>query len=267
MLAAGSLRAIQGWEASAEQLRTITKQTRQHKLSTVADSVDSAVLDNKTLVASEQSLKGRDDSAEVRLIPGVVHRPLGIQNIVQGNEVLGLVHSTTAHTSELLHVGTNTKQQTQVHTQGSDIGTSLAAHPEDTQVAVIVKLNQLALVDGSDTQLSLDGGNQRRALEQGTGEGLEGAGELGLAARQLVMETDDGNVLLSGSLLGLDQSSRSIDTDNQTSRDLGVEGAAVTGLLSSDMAFVSSMIQFQIRNWNSNQLRLGCRRARTEEFA
>lgn len=147
-------------------------------------------------------------------------------------------------------MGADTEQQTQVHTQGSDIGTSLAAHPEHTQVAVIVKLNQLALVDGSDTQLSLDGGNQRRALEKGTGEGLEGAGELGLAARQLVVETNDGNVLLSGSLLGLDQSSGSIDTDNQTSRDLGVEGTAVAGLLNANgrapqMAFVSSMIRFQ----------------------
>lgn len=234
LLALGPLTIAKGSEAFAKQLHTITQETRQHKLSTVADGVDSAVLDNETLVASEQSLEGCNDSAEVSLIPGVVHRPLGVQNIVQGNEMLGLVHSTTAHTSELLHVGTNTKQQTQVHTQGSDIGTGLAAHPEHTQVAVIVKLNQLALVDGSDTQLSLDGGNQRRALEQGTGEGLEGAGELGLAARQLVMETNDGNVLLSGSLLGLDQSSRSIDTDNQTSRDLGVEGTAVTGLLNSN---------------------------------
>lgn len=160
-------------------------------------------------------------------------------------------------------MGTDTKQQTQVHAQGSDIGTSLAAHPEHTQVAVIVKLNQLALVDGSDTQLSLDGGNQRRALEQGTGEGLEGAGELGLAARQLVVETNDGNVLLSGSLLGLDQASRAIDTDNQTSRDLGVEGTAVTGLLNANgcaphMAIVSSMIQFQhwYLEFQSIQIRL-----------
>jgi hypothetical protein len=146
-------------------------------------------------------------------------------------------------------VGTNTQQKTQVHAQSSNIGTSLAAHPEDTQVAVIVKLNQLALVDGSDTQLSLDGRDQRRALEQGTGEGLEGSGELGLAARQLVMETNDGNILLSSSLLGLDQSSRSVDADNQTSRDLGVEGTTVTGLLNTNdfapqMAFVSSMIHF-----------------------
>jgi hypothetical protein len=244
------LKIVKAIKAIARQLHTITQETGQHKLSTVADSVDSAVLDNETLVASEQSLEGSNDSAEVGLVPGVVHSPLSIQNIVEGNEVLGLVHGTRAHTSELLHVGTDTKQQTQVHAQGSDIGTSLAAHPEDTQVAVIVKLNQLALVDGSNTKLSLDGGNQRWALEQGTGEGLEGAGELGLAARQLVVETNDGNVLLSGSLLGLDQSSRSIDTDNQTSRDLGVKGTAVTGLLNTNgcaphMAIVSSMIQFQ----------------------
>lgn len=130
-------------------------------------------------------------------------------------------------------MGTNTQQKTQVHTQSSNVGTSLAAHPEDTQVAVIVKLNQLALVDGSDTELTLDGRNQRRALEQGASKGLEGTSELSLATRQLVVKADDGNILLSGSLLRLDQSSRSVDTDDQAARDLGIEGTTVTSLLNS----------------------------------
>lgn len=130
-------------------------------------------------------------------------------------------------------MGTNTQQKTQVHTQGSNVGTGLAAHPEDTQVAVIVKLNQLALVDSSDTELTLDGRNQRRALEQGASKGLEGTSELSLATRQLVVKADDGNILLSGSLLGLDQSSRSVDTDDQAARDLGIKGTTVTSLLDS----------------------------------
>ena len=66
-------------------------------------------------------------------------------------------------------------------------------------------------MDGSDTELALDGGDQGRPLEQGTGQGLEGAGELGLAAGNPVVESDDADVLLTSTLLGLDQSSGAVD--------------------------------------------------------
>lgn len=44
-------------------------------------------------------------------------------------------------------------------TESSNIGSGLTAHPEDTQVAVVVKLDDSAFVDGTDTKLTLDGGN------------------------------------------------------------------------------------------------------------
>lgn len=213
--------------------RTIAEETGKHELGTVADGVDSAVLDNKTLVRNEKSLEGRDDLAEVGLVAGVVHGPLSIQNIVQSNQLLGLVHGTGAHTTQLLHVGTDTEQQTQVHAQGTDISTSLAADPENTEVAVVVELDELALVDGSDAELALDGRDQGRTLEQSTSQGLEGAGELGLATGQLVVEADDSNIFLSGTLLRLDETGGAVNADNQTSSDLGIEGTAVAGLLNS----------------------------------
>lgn len=153
---------------------------------------------------------------------------------MQSDEILCLVHGTTAYTAQFLHVSTNTEQKTQVHAECTDIGSSLTADPEDTEVAVVVELDQLALVNGTDTQLTLDGGDQRRALEEGTGQGLEGTGELGLAARQLVVESNDGDILLSGTLLGLDQAGGTVDTDNQTTSDLGVKGSRVTGLLNTE---------------------------------
>jgi hypothetical protein len=130
-------------------------------------------------------------------------------------------------------VATDTKEETKVDAKSTDISTSLAADPEDTEVAVIVKLNQLALVDRSDTELTLDGRNKRGALEQSTGESLESAGKLSLAAGQLVMETDDGNIFLSGSLLGLDEAGGAVDADNQAASDLGIEGTTVTSLFAS----------------------------------
>lgn len=155
---------------------------------------------------------------------------------MQRDQVLVLVHSTRPHSSQLLHVRANTEQQTQVHTEGSNVRAGLAADPEDTEVAVVVKLDKLGLVDGSDTELTLDGGDQRRALEEGAGEKLKGAGELGLAAGNLVVESYDGAILLSGTLLGLDKARGAVDTDDETSCDFGVEGTAMAGLLDAQHA-------------------------------
>lgn len=47
------------------------------------------------------------------------------------------------------------------------------------------------------------------------------------------MQPDNTDILLSGSLLGLDKSCCAIDTDNQTSSNLGIESAAVSGLFDS----------------------------------
>lgn len=54
-----------------------------------------------------------------------------------------------------------------------------------------------------------------------------------MAAGQLVVETDDGNVLLSGALLGLDKTGGTVNADNQASRNLGIESTTVTSLLRS----------------------------------
>jgi hypothetical protein len=54
---------------------------------------------------------------------------------------------------------TNTQKQTQMNTQCTDIRSRLTGNPENAQMSVIVELVELAFVDGSDTQLSLDGGD------------------------------------------------------------------------------------------------------------
>jgi hypothetical protein len=130
-------------------------------------------------------------------------------------------------------VGTNTEQKTQVDTESTDIGTSLTADPENTEVALIVKLVQVALVDGTDTELALDGRNQGRALEQRTGKSLQGAAELSLATGDLVVQADDTDILLTGTLLRLDQTSSAVNADDQAASDLGVKSTAVTSLLGS----------------------------------
>jgi hypothetical protein len=209
------------------------QQTGKHELGTVADGVDRAVLNNDTLVARQETLEGRDDVAQVGLVAVVVVNPLRVENVVQSDQVLGLVHGSTPHTAQLLHVCAHTEQKTEMHAQSTDVGTGLAAHPEHAQLPLVVELVQLALVDRTDTELALDGGNKRRSLEKGTSERLEGARKLRLTSGQLVVHADDAHILLSGSLLRLDETGRAIDANDEATSDLGIKGTAVASLLHS----------------------------------
>jgi hypothetical protein len=86
-------------------------------------------------------------------------------------------------------------------------------------------------VNGSNTELALDGRNERWPLEKGTGEGLQGTCKLSFATWELVVKTNDTHVFLSSTLLGLDEAGCAIDADNKAASDLGVKSATVTGLL------------------------------------
>lgn len=218
---------------ASNKRRTKTKETRNHELRTIANGVDSAVLDDDTLVGREKALQRADDLPQVRLVTLVVIQPLRIHNVVQSDHAAVLIHGSTAHTSEFLHVRTNAKQKTKVDTQSPNVGSRFAADPENTKVSVIVEFEKLALVNGPDTKLALDGGDQRRPLEKCTSQGFQSASELGLAAGNLVMETDNANVFLSCTLLRLNQTSRTVDTDDQASCDLGVQSSTVASLLGS----------------------------------
>lgn len=152
---------------------------------------------------------------------------------MEGDHSLRLVHCSTPNTSKLLHVSANTEQKSEMHTQSTDVCSRLAAHPENTQLPLIVELVQLALVDRSDAQLSLDGRNERRSLEKGTGESLKSARKLRLSSGELLVESDNAHVLLSSTLLRFDETSGAVDAYDETSGDLGVEGSAVASLLHS----------------------------------
>lgn len=48
---------------------------------------------------------------------------------------------------------------TDVDAHGSDVCTSFAGNPEDGEVLFLIKLEKFAFINGSDSQLSLDGSN------------------------------------------------------------------------------------------------------------
>lgn len=152
---------------------------------------------------------------------------------MQSDEVLRLVHGTRAHSPQLLHMGADAKEQSHVDAKGSDVGASLTADPENTEVAVVVELDELGLVDGTDAELALDGRDQGRSLEERAGKELEDTGKLCLAAGNLVVEAHDSHVLLSSTLLGFDESRGAIDAHNQTTGDFRIESTAMAGLFNA----------------------------------
>ena len=58
-------------------------------------------------------------------------------------------------------------------TEGTDVGSGLTGDPQNTEVSLFIVLNQLELIDLSDSQFLLDSGNQRGSLETGSGKLVE----------------------------------------------------------------------------------------------
>ena len=120
-----------------------------------------------------------------------------------------------------------------MHAKGSNIGSCFATDPKHSQLAIIVEFVELAFMNSADTKLAFNGGNEWRTLEQGSRQSLECASELWLPARQLVVKANNADVFLSCALLRFYESSCTVDTDNQTSCNFGVECATVAGFLYS----------------------------------
>uniref|UniRef100_A0A0A9DQN9 Uncharacterized protein n=1 Tax=Arundo donax TaxID=35708 RepID=A0A0A9DQN9_ARUDO len=130
---------------------------------------------------------------------------------------------------------TYTKEQPKVHTECPDIGTCFAGDPEHRKVALGIMLQELALVDGPHPELALYRRDERRALEHGARERLQRAGHA-RCVRHGCVEAGDADVLLAGALLRLDEARGAVDADDEVAGDLGVERAAVAGLLGAEEA-------------------------------
>ena len=111
-----------------------------------------------------------------------------------------------------------------MNAKGPHVGSSFAAHPEDAHVASLIILNKFNLIDSSNTKLLLDSRNERWALEAGTRERVQSFLYL-LDLVNTLMELEDGNVLLSGRLLSLDQPGGIIDADDEAACHLWIQSA------------------------------------------
>ena len=91
-----------------------------------------------------------------------------------------------------------------MNAQGTNVGTGLTGNPEYTHVALFIVLDKARFVDGSHTELLLDGGDQWGSLEKSTSESINCLLKL-LYLVELCVELDDSNVLFTSGLLGLNE--------------------------------------------------------------
>ncbi|GAB7330123.1 hypothetical protein MBLNU13_g01803t1 [Cladosporium sp. NU13] len=154
----------------------------------IADGVDGAVLHNHTFGASEERLEGRDDSVDRR--PGCSpERTAELLHVIADTkeetkvDTEGTDVSTgLARNEKLLHVTADIEEEIKVDTEGPIVSTGLARNAKDGKPALVVELEDLAGVDGADTEQpprSLD--RQERAMPFFSCMALERTAELQVA--------------------------------------------------------------------------------------
>ena len=174
-----------------------------------------------------------DGVAQVALVLLLVVEVLRVEQVVHRHEVLLLAEDAGARAAQLLHVAAHAEHQPQVHAQRPDVRARLARDAEDAEVSLRVVLDQLILLDCPHAQLALDGGDERRPLEERARELVQRAPQRALTVDRVV-QPHDGNVLLARSLLRLDEARRTVDAHDEAAGDLGVERAGVAGLLDAE---------------------------------
>src|SRR5436190_12330685 len=119
-------------------------------------------------------------------------------------------------------------------TKCTNVCSGLAAHPKHGQFPVGIEFDQFAVVDGPDTELSLDGRDEWRTLENGGGQCLQSSSKLRFPAWHFVMESNHGDIFLTSSLLAFDQPGCAVNANDQTAGDFWVERARVTGFVDTE---------------------------------
>ncbi len=170
---------------------------------------------------NQQDFQGHDHTSEIALVTKFLVVPLSILNIVHGDHGLILLESARASTSELLHVGTDSQNVADVNAKGSHVGAGLTRDPEDAHVSFLIVVEELALVDGANTELLLDSRNQRRSLEDWPGQAQKSLLDL-LDLVNMLMELNDGNVLFTSGLLSLNKASCVVDAGDEAASNLRI---------------------------------------------
>ena len=113
-------------------------------------------------------------------------------------------------------MGADSEVEAKVVAESTDVGAGLAANPKNSHFLVLVDLEQLAFINGADSQLLLDGGYGRRFLKERACEMIKRTLHFS-EARRRAMQFHDTYVLLALLLLGLHQASGTVDAYHEHS--------------------------------------------------
>lgn len=93
-------------------------------------------------------------------------------------------------------MSTASKEVTNMDTKGTHVSTSFTADPENSHITVFIVLNELGLVDRSDSELLLDSRDKGRSLEASTFKCVDSFLEL-LDLVKRLMKLNDSNVFFT----------------------------------------------------------------------
>lgn len=121
-------------------------------------------------------------------------------------------------------------------TERPHVRAGFAFDPEHSETAFLVVFEHFQIVHCADTKGTFDSADNRWQLEEGAFAFLEGLVDL-LDVFDGFRDTEDCDVFFAGILLALNQSSCSVEADDETTGDFRIEGTAVTGFLDVQCAF------------------------------
>ena len=119
----------------------VPQNSGQHDFGAVADRVDGRIFHHDFLVTSQECFERLDDPSQVGLVLVVVVQPLGVQDVVHGDESFVFVLNAGTVSAKLLHLTADPEEKTEMDAEGSDVSSGFAADPEDSHVPLFVVLN------------------------------------------------------------------------------------------------------------------------------
>jgi hypothetical protein len=149
---------------------------------------------------------------------------------MHGEKLFVFVHDSGPDSPELFHGTLDSQKESEVLAKGSNVTSRLNRTPKDGQSLVFVVLEEFDLVNLPDSESLFDSRNSGWHLKNRTSQKTHGLDQC-FSRLDLRMHSQNTNVFLTGSLLGLGQSCSPVEASDQTASDLGIQGTRVTSLL------------------------------------
>uniref|UniRef100_A0A2P2KIV7 Uncharacterized protein n=1 Tax=Rhizophora mucronata TaxID=61149 RepID=A0A2P2KIV7_RHIMU len=206
------------------------QQSRNHQLGPITNCIDSRILHNQPLIASQKHLQWHNCSPQVTLILKIVINPLSIQHIMHSHHIIFLPQNSRPHPPQFLHMPTNPKNQSQMYTHSPHISPCLTRNPKDNQVPIWIILQQLTLINGPNSKVPFNRRNNGRPLKHCPSKCFECSCHFCYISH-FTVQSRHTNILFSGTLLRFNKASSPINANNQVTCYFRIQSATVARFL------------------------------------